>query len=108
MKCLNFICNNCKKEYNFNGYIHTKSIPGSSPEIIDKVGHLVDRMSINIELPSSSSLKLLAPDKEKNSILKPMEYVSTNIATSKLERSRYKDKFIPARTNYTVNYRCYT
>ena len=85
-----------RSEYNFNGYIHTKSIPGSSPEIINKVGHLVDRMSINIELPSSESLTLLAPQKEKSTILKPMEYISTNIFTSKVEHSKYKDKFVPA------------
>lgn len=85
-----------RTEYKFNGYIHTKSIPGSSKEIIDKVGHLVDRMSINIELPSEASLKLLAPEKEKNSILKPMEHISTSIAISKQEKSRYKDKFVPA------------
>lgn len=85
-----------RNEYNFNGYIHTKSIPGSSPELIKKVGNLVDRMSINIELPSESSLKLLAPQKGKDEILKPMEYISTNISSSKLEKSRYSDKFVPA------------
>jgi len=97
-----------RKEYNFNGYIHTKSIPGSSPEIINKLGRLVDRMSINIELPSANSLKLLAPEKEKHSILEPMEYVSTNILESSLERSRYKEKFVPARSNYTINCWCYS
>jgi len=95
-----------RNEYNFNGYIHTKSIPGSSPEIINKLGHVVDRMSINIELPSADSLKLLAPAKEKHSILEPMEYVSTNIITSQAERSRYKDKFVPARPNHSANCRC--
>lgn len=54
-----------RNEYNFNGYIHMKAIPGADQELIDKAGLLVDRMSINIELPSNESLKLLAPDKEK-------------------------------------------
>ena len=60
-----------RDEYKFNGYIHCKTIPGCSSELIDKLGKLVDRMSINIELPSSQSLKLLAPQKEKTGILTP-------------------------------------
>ncbi|MDO5556557.1 MAG: putative DNA modification/repair radical SAM protein [Clostridia bacterium] len=72
-----------RKEYKFNGYIHSKIIPGSSQELIDKLGTLVDRMSINIELPSNNSLKLLAPDKSKVDILTPMKYVSNNINFSK-------------------------
>lgn len=87
------------------GYIHTKTIPGCSPELIDKLGKLVDRMSINIELPSSDSLKLLAPEKSKTDILKPMSYVTNNIhhshmllqeSTSKYHRKPLKDKFVPA------------
>jgi len=93
-----------RKEYNFNGYIHTKSIPGSSQQLIDKVGRLVDRMSVNIELPSEESLKLLAPQKEKSEILKPMEYISTSILNSKQEHSRYSDKFSPSRSVYSTNY----
>ncbi len=69
---------------NLIGYIHTKTIPSSSPELIDKLGKLVDRMSINIELPSNDSLKLLAPEKSKTDILKPMSYVSNHIQQSKL------------------------
>lgn len=68
---------------NLIGYIHTKTIPGCSPELIDKLGKLVDRMSINIELPSNDSLKLLAPEKSKTDILKPMKYVSDTIHHSK-------------------------
>ena len=90
---------------NLIGYIHTKTIPGSSPELIDKLGKLVDRMSINIELPSQDSLKLLAPEKSKSDILKPMSYVSHHIHSSQklLEESSsiyhsklYKEKFVPA------------
>lgn len=58
--------------YRFAGYIHVKTIPGASPELIDKIGLLCDRMSVNIELPSERSLTQLAPDKSKQSILKPM------------------------------------
>ncbi len=90
-----------RNEYNFNGYIHTKAIPGASTELLNKLGTLVDRMSINIELPSNDSLKLLAPQKEKAGILTPMKHISTNIAISKEEKSSYAKRFVPARSNYT-------
>lgn len=85
-----------RKEYNFNGYIHVKTIPGASKELIDKLGLLVDRTSINIELPSNDSLKLLAPQKEKVGTLTPMQYISKEISISKQEKSKYKEKFVPA------------
>lgn len=85
-----------RNEYHFNGYIHTKTIPGASFEMIQKLGLLVDRMSINIELPSQESLKLLAPQKEKAGILEPMKYIATNITSSNLEKSNYLNKFVPA------------
>lgn len=71
-----------RNEYHFNGYIHAKTIPGSSKELIDKLGTLVDRMSVNIELPSQTSLKLLAPDKSKENIVKPMSYISSKLNLS--------------------------
>ena len=64
------------------GYIHAKTIPGCSQELIDKLGVLVDRMSINIELPSQNSLQLLAPDKSKENIVKPMSYISSQLSNS--------------------------
>lgn len=85
-----------RNEYNFNGYIHCKTIPGCSKELIDILGKLVDRMSINIELPSNHSLKLLAPQKEKTGILEPMAYVSNGIKRNKLEKSKFKTNFVPA------------
>lgn len=85
-----------RNEYNFNGYIHCKTIPGCSQELIDRLGKLVDRMSINIELPSSDSLKLLAPQKEKSGILEPMSYISNGIKQNKIEKSRFKESFVPA------------
>ncbi len=85
-----------RNEYNFNGYIHCKTIPGCSKELIDKLGILVDRLSINIELPSNTSLKLLAPQKEKTGILEPMSYVSNGIKQNKLEKSKWKPSFVPA------------
>ena len=85
-----------RNEYHFNGYIHCKTIPGCSKELIDILGTLVDRLSINIELPSHDSLKLLAPQKEKTGILEPMSYVSNGIKQNKLEKSKYKASFVPA------------
>lgn len=96
-----------RNEYHFNGYIHCKTIPGCSKDLIDKLGNLVDRMSINIELPSNDSLKLLAPQKEKAGILEPMTYVSNGIKQNKLDKSKLKSHFVPARSNNSINCWCY-
>jgi len=63
-------------KYQFNGYIHVKAIPYASLDLIRKTGFLADRMSVNIELPSEKSLRLLCPNKTKESILKPMEFIT--------------------------------
>lgn len=73
-----------------------KPFLGASKELIDKIGFLVDRTSINIELPSQNSLKLLAPQKEKAGIVTPMKYISQEIQISNQEKSKYKEKFVPA------------
>ena len=65
-----------RDEYSFGGYIHLKAIPGAAPELIDQAATLVDRMSINIELPSENSLKLLAPQKCKEAIVHPMKQLA--------------------------------
>ena len=64
------------------GYIHAKTIPGCSQELIDTLGILVDRMSVNIELPSQNSLQLLAPEKSKETIVKPMSYIANQLNLS--------------------------
>lgn len=74
-------------EYGFRGYIHAKAVPGTSPELIDALGHLADRMSVNMELPSQKSLSLLAPEKSKQSILAPMRQIRDNIAEDKDTRA---------------------
>ena len=73
-----------------------KQFLGCSKELIDKLGKLVDRMSINIELPSNDSLKLLAPQKQKQDIIDPMSYVSKGIKENKLDKNRFKYSFVPA------------
>ena len=60
---------------NFQGYIHVKAIPGADPILIQKVGFLADRMSVNLELPTAESLRLLAPHKSRKNILAPMRLV---------------------------------
>jgi len=66
--------------YKFNGYIHVKAIPGASQELIYSAGLLADRISINMELPTQSSLVSLAPNKSMTTILKPMNQISETIA----------------------------
>lgn len=87
-----------RNEHHFNGYIHAKTIPGSSKELIDKLGCLVDRMSINIELPSQDSLKLLAPEKSKENIVKPMSYVASmlDVSAQRLLPNKRKWAFTPS------------
>lgn len=83
---------------NFNGYIHVKAIPGADHEIVERVGLLVDRMSVNIELPTEESLKLLAPQKTTEKILKPMNQIKTSIIRNIEERKKFRSspKFVPA------------
>ncbi|MEM1483898.1 putative DNA modification/repair radical SAM protein [Oscillospiraceae bacterium PP1C4] len=87
-----------RQEYRFNGYIHVKAIPGADDALIQRLGLLADRMSINIELPSQQSLQLLAPDKSKISILRPMELIQNKIAQNSTDLVRYNHapKFAPA------------
>ncbi|MBU3158560.1 putative DNA modification/repair radical SAM protein [Clostridium frigoris] len=74
--------------YKFNGYIHVKAIPGADPKLIYEAGLYADRMSVNIELPSEKSLKLLAPQKNKADILKPMGLIKHSI----IESNEYRKK----------------
>lgn len=86
-----------RTQYNFNGYIHLKAIPGADSRLIYQAGLLSDRMSVNIELPSSRGLKLLAPQKDKESILRPMGFISSQLAeTSQYGNSKGSSGFLPA------------
>lgn len=81
-------------EYGFYGYIHAKTIPGASPESILELGHLADRISVNIEMPSESSLNVWAPQKSKMGILQPMKYISHRLRERSLLLSETKTKGI--------------
>ena len=83
--------------HKFNGYIHVKAIPGADPKFIYEAGLYADRMSVNIELPSEKSLKLLAPQKNKADILKPMGLIKHSI----IESNEYKKKGFKAPKVYS-------
>ena len=85
-------------ECHFQGYIHVKAIPGASPELIQKVGFLADRMSVNLELPTKESLHLLAPHKSRKNILKPMRMVQMGREVNREELTVYRNapRFVPA------------
>lgn len=87
-----------REEYRFFGYIHAKAIPGADSMLINRLGMLADRMSINIELPSQNSLQLLAPDKSKHSILAPMGYIQNRIQENSTDIIKYRHapRFVPA------------
>ena len=87
-----------RETYRFNGYIHAKAIPGTSPELVEQLGMLADRLSVNIELPSEAGLKTLAPDKTKQAILAPMRQIQTRSQQSKEELVKYRHapRFAPA------------
>ena len=87
-----------RNEYRFNGYIHVKAIPGTDERLTRALGLLADRMSINLELPSHDSLKLLAPDKSKESILTPMAKIKEEIQENRADLIQYRKtpRFVPA------------
>jgi len=77
-------------KYHFNGYIHVKAIPGADAELIRRVGFLADRMSVNLELPTSEGLRELAPNKHRKTILTPMRQIQDGIKANKDELIVYK------------------
>lgn len=78
-----------RREFAFNGYIHAKAIPGTSPELVQQLGYLADRLSVNIELPSQKGLAALAPDKSKAAILAPMRLIEAQGRQNKEELVKY-------------------
>ena len=87
-----------RNTYRFRGYIHVKALPGTDDRLLTALGLLADRMSINLELPSNDSLKLLAPDKSRESILVPMGKIKTGIQENKTDIVKYRNtpRFVPA------------
>ncbi len=98
MERLVAVAKKLRLEENFNGYIHLKSIPGASDELMFEAGLYADRLSVNIEIPTISGLKLLAPDKKHEDFLKPMLKVKNEIVRYKSEKKviRSTPKYAPA------------
>ena len=87
-----------RRECNFQGYIHVKAIPGASPELVQRLGFLADRMSVNLELATAESLRALAPHKTRKNILSPMRLVQNRMTENKQELTLYRNapRFVPA------------
>lgn len=87
-----------REVHRFNGYIHMKSIPGAGQELVSKAGTYVDRMSVNLEIPSEENLKLLAPEKDYAGVFAPMRFIQQGMLESIEERKKYRSapKFVPA------------
>ena len=98
MERLVAIVRDLRTVHHFNGYIHLKSIPGASQELLAEAGHWADRMSVNIEIPREESLKLLAPEKDHQSVFQPMKIIRQGILENKEERRKFRHapRFVPA------------
>lgn len=87
-------------EERFNGYIHLKTIPGASQELLTEAGLYADRMSINLEMPTEAGLKLLAPDKSHEEVKRPLGLIQNTIKQFSDEKKtgliKHVPKFVPA------------
>lgn len=87
-----------RHEYQFQGYIHVKAIPGADPELVERTGYLADRMSVNLELPTAEGLQMLAPQKKRSGMLAPIRQVQQMRNQNKKELTVYRHapRFVPA------------
>lgn len=92
------IAKKLRLEHRFNGYIHIKTIPGASEELLTEAGLYADRMSINLEMPTEAGLKLVAPDKSHEDVKKPLNFVNHKMIQFKDKKKLIKSvpKFVPA------------
>src|SRR6476660_3643587 len=79
------IAKKLRQEHNFHGYIHLKTIPGASEELLKEAGLYADRLSVNVEMPTEQSLQLLAPDKKREDMIKPMTFLKNEIIANREE-----------------------
>lgn len=98
MERLVLIAKKLRTEHNFNGYIHLKAIPGASNELMRQAGLYADRLSVNIEMPTEQSLKLLAPDKKREDMIHPISFLNEEIRQNKNDKKLFKHApvFAPA------------
>ncbi len=87
-----------RTEHKFNGYIHLKTIPGASDELVNQAGLYADRLSVNVEMPTEQSLRLLAPDKKREDMIRPMKFLASSILSHQEEQTKFKHSpvFAPA------------
>ena len=98
MERLVLVAKKLRTEHNFHGYIHLKTIPGASEDLMKEAGLWADRLSVNVEMPTEKSLALLAPDKKREDMIKPMQYLKTAIIANREEKKIFKKApmFAPA------------
>ena len=98
MERLVLVAKKLRTEHKFNGYIHLKTIPGASDELMKEAALYADRLSVNVEMPTKESLQLLAPDKNREAMLKPMKYIDQAIIQNREEKKLFKKAplFAPA------------
>lgn len=98
MERLVLVAKKLRLEENYNGYIHLKTIPGASDELMKEAASYADRVSVNIELPTEDGLKLLAPEKNRQDMELPMDFIKRGIIQYNEEKNKFKHvpKFAPA------------
>lgn len=98
MERLARVAQDLRTVHRFNGYIHLKSIPGASRELVNQAGLYADRMSVNIEIPNEGSLKYLAPEKDFKSVYEPMRYIRQGVLENTEDRRKFRNapRFVPA------------
>ncbi|MBQ9216442.1 MAG: putative DNA modification/repair radical SAM protein [Prevotella sp.] len=98
MERLTAIVRDLRTVHRFNGYIHLKTIPGASQELLQEAGRYADRMSVNIEIPKEDSLRALAPEKDHKSIFLPMSQIQQGVLENKEDRRKFRHapRFVPA------------
>ena len=98
MERLTAIVRDLRTVHRFNGYIHLKTIPGASQELLQEAGRYADRMSVNIEIPKEASLKALAPEKDHRSVFLPMKQIQQGVLENKEDRKKFRHapRFVPA------------
>ncbi len=92
------VAKDLREVHRFNGYIHLKSIPGASRELVNEAGRYADRLSVNVEIPNEKSLQHLAPEKDHASVFAPMRYIQQGVLENKEDRKKYRytPRFVPA------------
>lgn len=98
MERIVLVAKKLRTEHRYNGYIHLKTIPGASQQLVTEAGHYADRLSVNIEIPTENNLKILAPEKDFKSVLEPMKMISTGILEAKEDRKKFRNapRFSPS------------